>query len=74
MDKIQVRNGPARRQQILEYVKSCDHSPTLREIGKAVGLSSVSTVQVHLLHLEREGLVSFSGEFGARRVYIKDAA
>jgi DNA-binding IclR family transcriptional regulator len=74
MKEIQVRNGPARRLQILEFLKGCDHSPTLREIGEAVGLSSASTVQVHLLHLEQQGLVAFSGEFGARRVYVKDAA
>lgn len=74
MSDFKQRDGVQRRREILEYLRSCEHSPTLREIGDAVGLKSASTVQVHLMRLEHEGLVSFSGEFGARRVYAKDAA
>jgi DNA-binding transcriptional ArsR family regulator len=73
-DFKQLRNGRERREEILKYLRSVDHSPTLREIGDAVGLKSASTVQVHLMRLEAAGLVAFSGEFGARRVYAKDAA
>jgi SOS-response transcriptional repressor LexA len=69
-----TRNGPDRRQQILEYLQSCEHSPTLREIADAVGLKSASTVQQHLIWLEAQGAIGFSGEYGARRVYVKDAA
>jgi len=54
-----------RRQQILDYIERLVHErgypPTVREIGKEVGLSSSSSVQFHLNalreagHLERDG-------------------
>jgi repressor LexA len=51
-----------RQRQILDYLRehSRDHSypPTVREIGRAVGLSSSSTVQNHLNTLETRGYIT----------------
>lgn len=50
-----------RERQILEYCAQFIHrhgyAPTLREIGNAVGLSSVATVHEHIAKLERKGFV-----------------
>jgi repressor LexA len=40
-----------------EYVDQHGYPPTVREIGKAVGLRSPSTVHAHLAQLERAGLL-----------------
>ena len=50
-----------RQQEIFEFIKrySARHGypPTVRDIGKAVGLASSSTVHQHLANLERLGLL-----------------
>lgn len=50
-----------RQKQILDYVKQFTskkgYPPSVREIGKAVGLSSSSTVHAHLHTLESKGLL-----------------
>ena len=50
-----------RQQEIFDFIKrySADHGypPTVRDIGKAVGLASSSTVHAHLANLERLGLL-----------------
>lgn len=50
-----------RQEEIVEYLRtrSLDggYPPSVREIGRAVGLSSSSTVQNHLNVLERKGLI-----------------
>lgn len=50
-----------RQQKILEFLQehleTYSYPPTVREIGRAVGLSSSSTVQNHLNALERKGLI-----------------
>ncbi len=50
-----------RQQEIFEFIKrySADHGypPTVRDIGKAVGLASSSTVHAHLSNLEKLGLL-----------------
>lgn len=50
-----------RQQEILDFIKrySLRHGypPTVRDIGKAVGLASSSTVHQHLANLERIGLL-----------------
>lgn len=56
------RPGLTKRQrQILEYIHTCvdekHYPPSVREIGKAMGLSSPSTVQVHLNTLEEKGYI-----------------
>ncbi|MEW6275791.1 MAG: transcriptional repressor LexA [Bacillota bacterium] len=48
-----------REQQILEYIQKAiaekGYPPSVREIGKAVGLSSTSTVHAYLNRLEKKG-------------------
>jgi len=51
-----------RQVQILEYIeahiKEHGYSPSVREIGEAVGLASSSTVQGHLDRLEKQGKIA----------------
>jgi repressor LexA len=50
-----------RQQEIFDYVKrhvgEHGYPPTVRDIGKAIGLTSSSTVHAHLGNLERLGLL-----------------
>ena len=50
-----------RQQEIVDYIKRYSakygYPPTVRDIGKAVGLASSSTVHAHLANLERIGLL-----------------
>ena len=50
-----------RQQEIFDYIKrySAKHGypPTVRDIGKAIGLASSSTVHAHLSNLEKIGLL-----------------
>ncbi len=50
-----------RQQEIFEFIKRYSakygYPPTVRDIGKAVGLASSSTVHAHLANLEKIGLL-----------------
>ena len=50
-----------RQQEIFDfigrYAEKMGYPPTVREIGKAVGLHSSSTVHVHLANLEKAGFL-----------------
>ena len=50
-----------RQQEIFEFIKKYSartgYPPTVRDIGKAVGLASSSTVHAHLSNLEKLGLL-----------------
>ena len=50
-----------RQQEIFDFIKRYSakngYPPTVRDIGKAVGLASSSTVHAHLANLERLGLI-----------------
>jgi repressor LexA len=50
-----------RQKEIFEFIRSYaskhGYPPTVREIGKAVGLTSSSTVHAHLANLEKIGLL-----------------
>jgi repressor LexA len=54
-------NLTTRQQEIFDYVKQhvSEHGypPTVRDIGKAIGLTSSSTVHAHLANLEKLGLL-----------------
>ncbi|MGE5544521.1 MAG: transcriptional repressor LexA [Bacillota bacterium] len=59
-----MQNKPAltaRQKEILNYlqqhIKKHGYPPSVREIGQAVGLSSSSTVHVHLTQLEEKGWI-----------------
>lgn len=58
MEKISLSK---RQAEILDFIKTeiqrKGYPPSVREIGKAVGLSSSSTVHSHLAALERKGYV-----------------
>jgi repressor LexA len=50
-----------RQQEIFEFIKRYSaqngYPPTVRDIGKAVGLASSSTVHAHLANLEKLGVL-----------------
>jgi repressor LexA len=54
-------NLTKRQQEIFDYIKryGSEHGypPTVRDIGKAIGLTSSSTVHAHLANLEKVGLL-----------------
>lgn len=43
--------------KVLDFILSCDHPPTVREIQKALNISSTSVVYYHLKILEKEGQI-----------------
>lgn len=61
MDKRLVKRGVEVREQIyqfiIKYISENTYAPTIREIGKAVGLKSTSSVYNHLIRLEQEGRI-----------------
>src|SRR6201989_872177 len=50
-----------RQQEIFDFIKQYSgrhgYPPTVRDIGKAIGLTSSSTVHAHLANLEKLGLI-----------------
>lgn len=56
-----MTNLSKRQREILDFIKRSvrekGYPPSVREIGKAVGLSSSSTVHGHLARLEAKGLI-----------------
>ena len=54
-------NLTKRQQEIFEYIKTYSrkhgYPPTVRDIGKAIGLTSSSTVHTHLANLEKIGIL-----------------
>src|SRR3954466_3461654 len=59
--KVTAVDLTKRQQEIFDFIKrySAKHGypPTVRDIGKAVGLASSSTVHAHLANLEKVGLL-----------------
>lgn len=51
----------SRQNEVLDYIKSYiakhGYPPAVREIGKALGLSSPATIQSHILALENKGYI-----------------
>ncbi len=64
-----------KQQQVLRAIRShiaqTGHSPTVREIGKAVELKSSCSVQKHLESLERDGHIS-RNNFKYRSIELND--
>ena len=54
-------NLTKRQQEIFDYIKTYSrkhgYPPTVRDIGKAIGLTSSSTVHTHLANLEKIGIL-----------------
>ena len=59
-----------RQQEIFDFIKRYSakygYPPTVRDIGKAVGLASSSTVHAHLANLEKLGLLRRAPSAGSR--------
>jgi len=66
-----------RQQEIFDFIKRYSakygYPPTVRDIGKAVGLASSSTVHAHLANLERIGLLRRDPS-KPRAIELKDRA
>ena len=62
-----------KKHEIYDYLTSfiAEHgySPSIREIGEAVGLKSTATVHYHLTAMQREGLIAFP-EFKKRVITV----
>ena len=61
MSREQKEQGIELRERICQYISNyindIGYAPTVREIGKAVGLKSSSSVYSHLTQLEIEGRI-----------------
>lgn len=58
---------------VRQYISERGYSPTVREIGKAVGLSSSATVHRHLTILSQQGLISWIPD-APRTIRLKGGA
>ena len=67
-----------RQQEIFDFIKrySAKHGypPTVRDIGKAIGLGSPSTVHAHLANLEKRGLLRRDPSKPRALELLRDAA
>ncbi|MEK9200572.1 MAG: transcriptional repressor LexA [Patescibacteria group bacterium] len=68
-----------RQRQILDfvaqYIQSHGFSPTLQEIAKALGVSSLATVHEHLEAMEKKGVIKrFDGAVRGMEILDKNAA
>ena len=56
-----AKRNPQRRIEIISYIVAFkqvhQYSPSVREIGQAVGITSTSTVHGHLERMRRDGLI-----------------
>ena len=64
-------------QRIIEFVDSFirenGYSPSVREIGEAVGLRSTASVSYHLQALQEKGLLQSPGQKGRKRSLVTGA-
>lgn len=71
-----VRKNPERRMQVLKYLARCfgegEGSPSVREVGEAVGLSSSQTAYKYLRQLEEDGFIERRGGGRARSVRLTE--
>lgn len=49
-------------QFIVDYIMEHMYAPTIREIGKSVGLRSTSSVATYMVRLEAKGLIKVDAE------------
>ena len=68
----QTHRGQAVRQAMLDFIATCPHPPSLREIGEAVGLSSSSTVWSHVRTLREEGRLAPAPRSQVRAIALTD--
>lgn len=77
MNYRKVKDGLNKREKsILKYIakqiEKNGYPPSVREIGKAVGLSSTATVHGYLLKLEEKGYVKKENQKGRTLKLLKD--
>ncbi len=58
---------------INEFIQENGYSPSVREIGEAVGLRSTASVSYHLQALQEKGLLQAPGAKGRKRALITGA-
>ena len=56
-----------------QFVQEKGYSPSVREIGEAVGLRSTATVSYHLQALQEKGLLQAPGAKGRKRALVTGA-
>ena len=56
-----------------QFIQENGYSPSVREIGAAVGLRSTASVSYHLQALQAKGLLGASGEKGRKRALVTGA-
>lgn len=54
---------------VRKFTQEHGYAPNLRELAAMVGVKAISTVRVHLVHLKRDGYVTWT-EFANRTVRI----
>lgn len=54
------------------FIKHKGYSPTVREIGKEMGLSSPATVMTHLHNLKNKGYISWKKGQNRTIIIVKD--
>ena len=52
------------------YMRANGWAPSYREIGAAVGIRSTSTIMMHVLNLDRDGLIVFGR--GPRKIRMTE--
>lgn len=55
---------------IVRYFKEKGFAPTIREIGKGVGLKSTSSVYFHLKKIEKLGYIEMPVDYGPRAIRV----
>lgn len=53
-----------------DFVRENGYAPSVREIGKAVGLRSTASVSYHLQNLQNQGLLRSAGAKGTKRALV----
>lgn len=56
-----------------EFVQEHGYSPSVREIGEAVGLRSTASVSYHLQALQAKGILGSAGQKGRKRALAAGA-
>lgn len=55
---------------IIAYITSHGYSPTIREIGDAVGLKSTSSTQVYVKRMIRKGIIESDAQCTPRAIRV----
>lgn len=56
-----------------DFIRENGYAPSVREIGKAVGLRSTASVSYHLQNLQEKGLLKATGVKGTKRAIVSAA-